>query len=182
MDWNSGGLSPNGQRNQQKTHFGRVEDSNCGSCRYKHVLSDTSTKGTFCPRDLGSIQGTAFGMWEACLIIGQNALFSNWWMNEGGQSSTGQGGTSFAPHLSLTPLQLIDFVITTHPAHNELLEIAKKDGKPIYTVLEERLHEMKRGAGVTSLTRLTRDIHFYPDLHGMSNVVLLPSVYGSLDR
>jgi ribulose kinase len=57
-------------------------------------------------------------------------------------------------------------MITTHPAHEELQELAKKEGKPIHAILAERLEALKREAGLDSLTRLTKDVHFYPDLHG----------------
>lgn len=40
-----------------------------------------------------------------------------WWMNEGGQSSTGQ---------------LIDFMIKTHPAYPRLEEIAKEGNTNIH--------------------------------------------------
>jgi ribulose kinase len=72
---------------------------------------------------------------------------------------------------ALTPGQLIDFVITTHPAYPELRDIAKKNGKSIHAVLAEKLDELKREAGVRSLTRLTKDLHFYPDLHGTFHAI-----------
>ena len=40
-----------------------------------------------------------------------------WWMNEGGQSSTGQ---------------LIDFMIKTHPAYPQLEELAKERNTNIH--------------------------------------------------
>jgi len=80
-------------------------------------------------------------------------------MNEGGQSSTGQ---------------LIDFVIKTHSAYPELQSIAENTGKNIHIVLAETLEWLRvqaataRGKDVKtfSLTELTKDLHFYPDLHG----------------
>lgn len=95
----------------------------------------------------------------------KNALFPNWWVNEGGQSSTGQ---------------LIDFVITTHPAYAELQELAKKGSKPIHAILAERLEVLKKEAGLDSLTRLTKDIHFYPDLHGNRSPLADPQMRGSI--
>ena len=81
----------------------------------------------------------------------KNALFPGWWMNEGGQSSTGQ---------------LIDYIISTHPAYSELQTVAKKEEKSIHTVLAGVLDRLLSEAGTTSLTRLTKDLHLYPDLHG----------------
>lgn len=65
-------------------------------------------------------------------------------MNEGGQSSTGQvryhvreksGGLAH-------PWQLIDFMITTHPAYSRLVEQGKTSGKSIYEILGQRLETM----------------------------------------
>lgn len=53
-------------------------------------------------------------------------------MNEGGQSSTGQ---------------LIDFVISTHPANSKLKEEAEKTGKSTYEVLGDRLKTMRKSEG-----------------------------------
>lgn len=49
--------------------------------------------------------------------IVQDAVFPGWWMNEGGQSSTGQ---------------LIDFVLKTHPAYPKLKQTADTKGIVIY--------------------------------------------------
>lgn len=52
-----------------------------------------------------------------------------YWMNEGGQSSTGQvGGTDTDRSLLCTHGlgQLIHFITTTHPAYAGLLEVAEE--------------------------------------------------------
>jgi ribulose kinase len=54
-------------------------------------------------------------------------------MNEGGQSSTGQ---------------LIDFVMSTHPAYPKLLAEAEKTGKNPFTLLGERLDRMRVEKGL----------------------------------
>jgi ribulose kinase len=54
------------------------------------------------------------------------------WMNEGGQSSTGQ---------------LIDFVMATHPAYPRLLTEAEKTGKNPFVLLGERLDRMRQEKG-----------------------------------
>ncbi|CED83400.1 Ribulose kinase and related carbohydrate kinases [Phaffia rhodozyma] len=81
----------------------------------------------------------------------KNAIFPGYWMNEGGQSSTGQ---------------LIDFMITTHPAYPQLLQVAKDQGTNIHEVLGDKLEELRVERGVKTLTHLTKDLHLYPDLHG----------------
>jgi len=53
-----------------------------------------------------------------------------YWMNEGGQSSTGQvGGTDVDRLLSCVHdiAQLIHFITTTHPAYAGLLKIAEEE-------------------------------------------------------
>ena len=74
----------------------------------------------FRKRCLGSVQGETTD--HRCVGSELNrqhkdAAFPGWWMNEGGQSSTGQ---------------LIDFVITTHAAYPELQERAKQAQKNIH--------------------------------------------------
>ena len=56
-------------------------------------------------------------------------------MNEGGQSSTGQVSRSFtAEHSHIQfPLQLIDFMIKTHPAYSQLKEVADERKTNIHT-------------------------------------------------
>ena len=53
-----------------------------------------------------------------------------YWMNEGGQSSTGQvGGKDVGTLLSCVHgiVQLIHFITTTHPAYPGLLKIAEEE-------------------------------------------------------
>jgi ribulose kinase len=63
----------------------------------------------------------------------RDAVFPGLWMNEGGQSSTGQ---------------LIDFVMSTHPAYPKLLAEAEKTGKNPFTLLGERLDRMRIEKGL----------------------------------
>ncbi|KZO94845.1 Pentulose kinase [Calocera viscosa TUFC12733] len=95
----------------------------------------------------------------------KNAVFPGWWMNEGGQSSTGQ---------------LIDFIITTHPAYDELKKLAHNKKTNIFDVLAETLEDLKKEAGTTSSTYLTKDLHFYPDLHGNRSPLADPRMRGSI--
>jgi FGGY-family pentulose kinase len=95
----------------------------------------------------------------------KNAVFEGWWMNEGGQSSTGQ---------------LIDFVLTTHAAYPRLTEIAKERNTNIHTLLAEMLDKQKAEGGVESWTELTKDMHMYPDLHGNRSPIADPRMRGSI--
>ncbi|TIB97136.1 Pentulose kinase [Wallemia mellicola] len=81
----------------------------------------------------------------------KNAVFPGWWMNEGGQSSTGQ---------------LIDFVLKTHIAYPELERVANERQTNIFEILEELLQKAKEEEGVDSINQINKHMHFYPDLHG----------------
>ncbi|THH11285.1 hypothetical protein EW145_g762 [Phellinidium pouzarii] len=95
----------------------------------------------------------------------KDAIFPGFWMNEGGQSSTGQ---------------LIDFMITTHSAYPQLLELAEKENTSIHLVLANQLEKLRQEKGVETLTELTKDLHFYPDLHGNRSPIADPSMKGSI--
>ncbi|KAH6896410.1 ribitol kinase [Coprinopsis sp. MPI-PUGE-AT-0042] len=95
----------------------------------------------------------------------RDPIFPGWWMNEGGQSSTGQ---------------LIDHIITTHPAYPELVEKAKQDGVDMFKVLHDTLERLKVEKGVNSSTELTKDLHLYPDFHGNRSPIADPRMTGSI--
>ncbi|KAJ3889217.1 Pentulose kinase [Lentinula edodes] len=94
----------------------------------------------------------------------KDPVFQGWWMNEGGQSSTGQ---------------LIDFMIKTHPAYPRLQKMAEEQKSNIFAVLQDLLQKMKKDSNAESLTELTRDMHFYPDLHGNRSPIADPRMRGS---
>ena len=57
-------------------------------------------------------------------------------MTEGGQSSTGQVHLAFlffSVFLTYNYSQLIDFIITTHPAYQELVKLGQEQKKNIHT-------------------------------------------------
>lgn len=73
-------------------------------------------------------------------------------------------------------------MITTHAAYPELQELAANRDVKIHVILAETLEALRVEASKAAakndsdytLTELTKDIHFYPDLHGeYSNLVLL---------
>ncbi|KAF8075839.1 FGGY family of carbohydrate kinase [Lyophyllum atratum] len=94
----------------------------------------------------------------------KDAVFHDWWMNEGGQSSTGQ---------------LIDFILTTHPAYPKLVELGKEQQKNIHVVLQELLEKLRTENNVETLTELTKDLHMYPDFHGNRSPIADPRMRGS---
>ncbi|KAI0699834.1 Pentulose kinase [Cytidiella melzeri] len=95
----------------------------------------------------------------------KDPVFPGWWMNEGGQSSTGQ---------------LIDFMIKTHPAYPKLTELAEQQQVSIHNVLHDELEKLRKENGAESFTELTKDMHFYPDLHGNRSPIADPRMRGSI--
>lgn len=67
-------------------------------------------------------------------------------MNEGGQSSTGQ---------------LIDFMVTTHPAYPKLLKLAEETKKSWFDILAERLEGMRVEKGVPTASELVHSLGLY---------------------
>ncbi|WVW78444.1 hypothetical protein I302_100398 [Kwoniella bestiolae CBS 10118] len=120
-----------------------------GQGQPKPTLEDASSRlaaiaGTSTCHIAQSKEGILWGPYR-------DAVFPGLWMNEGGQSSTGQ---------------LIDFMMQTHPAYPKLVELSKKSGKSTFELLGDRLEEMMKERDAPTLTHLTKDLHFYPDLHG----------------
>lgn len=54
-------------------------------------------------------------------------MIPGYWLNEGGQSATGA---------------LIDHMITSHPLYENAKELADKQGKTVYQLLNDRLLEL----------------------------------------
>ncbi|KAH9040591.1 Pentulose kinase [Lactarius hengduanensis] len=95
----------------------------------------------------------------------RDAIFPGWWTNEGGQSSTGQ---------------LIDFIISTHSAHQELKDLAKNKDTNVHEVLRETLEAIRQAEGADSWTEVIAHMHFYPDLHGNRSPIADPRMRGSI--
>ncbi|KAI9608065.1 hypothetical protein H4Q26_005519 [Puccinia striiformis f. sp. tritici PST-130] len=74
-----------------------------------------------------------------------------YWMNEGGQSSTGQ---------------LLDFIIDTHPAVEKVKALAQAKGVNHFVFLNDTLKQAQQDKKAPFLTYLTKDYYLYPDLHG----------------
>ncbi|POW11660.1 hypothetical protein PSTT_05197 [Puccinia striiformis] len=87
------------------------------------------------------------GVWGPYL----HAIFPGYWMNEGGQSSTGQ---------------LLDFIIDTHPAVEKVKALAQAKGVNHFVFLNDTLKQAQQDKKAPFLTYLTKDYYLYPDLHG----------------
>ncbi|KAJ1028494.1 hypothetical protein NDA16_001660 [Ustilago loliicola] len=81
----------------------------------------------------------------------KHAVFPGLWMNEGGQSSTGQ---------------LIDFIIDTHPASPHLRTLASETNRSLFTVLHDKIDSLAAEASAPHASHLTKDLFIYPDFHG----------------
>ncbi|KAI3610412.1 hypothetical protein WG66_006966 [Moniliophthora roreri] len=77
------------------------------------------------------------------------------------------------------PYKLIDFMLKIHPAYPRLVELGKTQDKNIHAVLFETLQNLKKEAKADTLTELTKDMHFYPDLHGNRSPIADPRMRGS---
>ncbi|EAU82451.2 ribitol kinase [Coprinopsis cinerea okayama7 len=118
---------------------------------------------------------------STCHIV-MDPIFPGWWMNEGGQSSTGQASekTDALKNGKLTVCQLIEHIITTHPAYPELKEQAKASGSNIYEVLHKKLESLRVEKGAGSYTELTKELHLYPDFHGNRSPIADSRMKGSI--
>jgi FGGY-family pentulose kinase len=94
-----------------------------------------------------------------------SAMIPGLWLTEGGQSATGA---------------LIDHVIFSHAASVPLLKEAKKQGRTIYELLNERLDALAKAEGVVHPGELTRELHVYPDFHGNRSPRADPTLRGAI--
>ena len=72
------------------------------------------------------------------------------WMNEGGQSSSGQ---------------LLDWTLL-HPAEGEMKRLAKEKGIHWFTWINQYLVQLAQQEGAPFVSALSRNFHVYPDMHG----------------
>lgn len=94
-----------------------------------------------------------------------SAMVPGSWLTEGGQSATGA---------------LIDHVISSHAAAKPLAATAKKQGRTIYELLNERLDKLAQTQGVKFSGELTRDLHIQPDFHGNRSPRANPTLKGTV--
>jgi FGGY-family pentulose kinase len=80
-----------------------------------------------------------------------SAMIPGLWLTEGGQSATGA---------------LIDHVIFSHAAAGPLAVEAKKAGRTVYELLNDRLDALAKAERLTRPAELTHGLHVQPDFHG----------------
>jgi len=81
----------------------------------------------------------------------RDVLLPDFWMAEGGQSSTGS---------------LLNHVLTTHPAHVTAMAEVESQKTNIFELLNARLLAMQKEENVPSISYLARHYFFYGDHHG----------------
>src|SRR6186713_2860090 len=90
------------------------------------------------------------------------------WMNEGGQSSTGQllvrtlvNSSQMYPDATVQ-----DFMIDTHVASDKLKAMAKEQGTNHFALLGQIVDKLVKESKAPFISYLIRNINLYPDLHG----------------
>ncbi|MDB6094247.1 MAG: ribulokinase [Verrucomicrobia bacterium] len=94
-----------------------------------------------------------------------SAMVPGFWLTEGGQSATGA---------------LIDHVIFSHAAAGPLAAVAKKSGRTIYELLNDRLDALVKSTGAKFPGELTRHLHIQPDFHGNRSPRADPTLRGAM--
>jgi FGGY-family pentulose kinase len=92
-----------------------------------------------------------------------SAMIPGLWLTEGGQTATGA---------------LIDHVIFTHAAAPELRNEARRSGRSVYELLNERVDALAKTEGLDHSAWLTRDLHVQPDFHGNRSPRANPTLRG----
>ena len=94
-----------------------------------------------------------------------SAMIPGYHLNEAGQSAAGK---------------LIDFVIETHPAYNQLFTLADSNKRTVYDELENTIVELANKLNLKHQTLLTRGFHVLPDFHGNRSPLARPDMTGMI--
>lgn len=94
-----------------------------------------------------------------------SAMIPDLWLTEGGQSATGA---------------LIDHVIFSHAAAAPLQAEARRAGRTIYELLNDRLAVLAKAGRVPHPAALTVGLHVQPDFHGNRSPRANPTLTGAI--
>ena len=94
-----------------------------------------------------------------------SAMIPDLWLTEGGQSATGA---------------LIDHVIFSHAAAAPLQAEARRAGRTIYELLNDRLAVLAKAGRVPHPAALTAGLHVQPDFHGNRSPRANPTLTGAI--
>ncbi|CCE61996.1 hypothetical protein TPHA_0B03240 [Tetrapisispora phaffii CBS 4417] len=95
----------------------------------------------------------------------RDVLAENMWATEGGQSFTGA---------------LLDNIIETHPAYQELERITSRQNKNIFVYLDEKLEELRVNRKLDSVFYLTKNMFIYGDYYGNRSPLADPLMSGMI--
>lgn len=95
----------------------------------------------------------------------RDVLVPGMWCAEGGQSTTGE---------------LINFVVTNHPAHKQLEQMAKEHDINKYEWLNKHLEHLRKEQNLPSIYHLTKSLFWYGDLYGNRSPIADSSMRGSV--
>lgn len=95
----------------------------------------------------------------------KDVLMDNFWCAEGGQTCTGE---------------LLQFILTSHPAYEELESLARVQGISKYEYLNSRLKDKMKESNIGSVLELIKHIFFYGDLRGNRSPLSDASMRGSM--
>jgi FGGY-family pentulose kinase len=93
-----------------------------------------------------------------------SAMVPQMWLNEAGQSLCGK---------------LVDTVVESHPEYNSLIKLAAEKNREKYDILFDIL-DQKTVNDWEKLSKLTNDVHIYPDFHGNRSPLSDPNMTGSV--
>ena len=137
----------------------------------RRVVAIAGTSTCYCVQSEGSVR--VDGVWGPY----RGAVVPGYWMNEGGQSSTGL---------------LVDHVLETHPAYPSVRAQAEAQNTSVFAILESLVSNMMRAAGLPetspeSCVFLVRHKSLYPDFYGNRSPLADTTMRGlasglSLDR
>lgn len=95
----------------------------------------------------------------------RDALATNFWCAEGGQSCTGA---------------LLAHVLTTHPAYTELSQLADAASVSKFDYLNSRLETLAQQQKARSVVHLAKHLFFYGDYHGNRSPIADPSMRAAI--
>lgn len=95
----------------------------------------------------------------------RDVLIPDRWMAEGGQSTTGE---------------LLNHVLSSHKASEELSRLAKEKGISKFEILNNRLEEMRKEQNAPSIPYLARHLFYYGDLYGNRSPIANPNMRGDI--
>lgn len=90
-----------------------------------------------------------------------HVLLQDYWLLEAGQSATGK---------------LLDHIINSHPSYQSLK--TRLNQQSIHQEIDCILHSMVESRKCTSVSRLTANIHVWPDFHGNRSPLADPNLKG----